>query len=347
VQPAIAGLFCTHTYEAICGGNANTLNARQEQVAKEIVGFDKRAAYEVVKKMAPKLDASSYKNYSDLINNLPMDMKPVRGEVINAFSMRRVEIEEEAEKKYEPAVKKEIERIKRLLVESFREELPVSTQKKLVPIVEELRPFFFSDLVQLKNIFDTKIRYQLAEGKFFGCFNSDTQNAFTYGNVRYLHVCPGWILGHVPNPNLPESSFANLIQVGSHEVAHHVDYSQFPELYQDFRACLLKNYAGLLVPKRGSDEKDPAKILDGHMGEISADKWAVLAAGKHLSKRGGPLSEQLDFLRQAFGPLCGSGTGDGLHPNGEFRINVILGKDPKIRRMMGCSNESEFHVCSL
>ena len=109
-------------------------------------------------------------------------------------------------------------------------------------------------------------------------------------------------------------------------------YTYLPEeselLFKEALGCYAQNFQGINPVAMG--------------GEIAADIGAAKALVERL--RGFSPEEAFSFIKKSVGPLCGS-VNDGVHPSDRFRINVILGQDPDIAALLGCSQQGQ--VCTL
>ncbi len=161
--------------------------------------------------------------------------------------------------------------------------------------------------------------------------------AFAIPSEKEVVICPGIIFGGLGKGG---DLISHLTHVIAHEMGHHVGADKVPDsstgfgvfkpLYKNMEQCYRDSYKGL----------DQSK-----MGEVAADNWGVEALAVQL--RGKSPAESLDFLRNALAPLCGT-AGSPDHPPGSFRINVTLGRNPRIREILGCTPPSaERPACTI
>ena len=120
-------------------------------------------------------------------------------------------------------------------------------------------------------------------------------------------------------------------------------------LFAKYKGCVQEHhFQSFRLGDRPTDEQadydrarlDPEFARDfitrRHLVEIIADQWATWNVAEILAEHPKwSRTNKLDFLRDSWSMLCGSEE-DGIHPSGQYRINTILGKDPDIRKIMGC-----------
>jgi hypothetical protein len=187
-----------------------------------------------------------------------------------------------------------------------------------------------------------------------GCGNDGlVDNAFAFttsSGKRMVIVCPGLVMSAIKGGSDSQSNFRNLIQTLAHEMGHHIDSRHAPALYAKLNQCLATNYAdGLQIGSQSSLAlkvgiyKDPAQLnlkkTEEHSAESTADFWATEAIVSYMDDYAAKLStrDKLGFLREAYGAFCGTGD-EGIHPDGKYRINVLLRNSLAMNRIMGCAN---------
>lgn len=176
--------------------------------------------------------------------------------------------------------------------------------------------------------------------------------------TKYLVVCPGLVVASLGSGADDEGNFRNLIFVLAHEWGHHIDSADFSTVYSGFNSCLKKDFAdGLKLPNVVSEilastqlgpEWTRQRKVDVHMREMVADFWGVQAMVEYFSRAGlnQTPSERLEFLREAYGAICGS-PDDGTHPSAEFRINVLLRRNAAMAPALGCLPRLGESYCGL
>ncbi len=132
----------------------------------------------------------------------------------------------------------------------------------------------------------------------------------------------------------------NLTFVLAHELAHSIDFEIMPSLYKNLQTCLNRRMGA----------------PDNQMAEISADAWGLKALEHELrSSRLSP-EETLKSLVASHEILCGSESEENsiasissnyVHPDGKFRINVLLGENAGIRELLQCSPLPQTESCGL
>ena len=97
--------------------------------------------------------------------------------------------------------------------------------------------------------------------------------------------------------------------------------------------------------QKGTGKECLKTVTWAHLGEISADYWATKAIGYYMQDRNFEKSEGVEFLRVNFEILCGS-QDEGIHADGTFRSNYMMGKNPTIREQLTCET-SEAKYCEI
>jgi hypothetical protein len=149
-------------------------------------------------------------------------------------------------------------------------------------------------------------------------------SAFTVPERKEIVVCPGMALRARA---LGGDLTSHLMHVIAHEAGHNCGADKFPSGEQSefrgqfaaFGACLRRRHPSF----------DP----NGMLGEAVADAIGFRAVAKEMASR--DPADAFAFLRRTVSPLCGT-QGDGVHPSGAFRINVLLGEDPAVLEALGC-----------
>lgn len=161
--------------------------------------------------------------------------------------------------------------------------------------------------------------------------------AFAIPTLNEVVICPGLVLGGKGKGGSLES---HLTHVLAHEMGHHcgadpvpgsrTGFGPFKPIYARMEQCYLSKFAGL-----GQER----------LGEVAADTWGVEALAVQL--RGKSRGEAFSFLQNALAPLCGS-SASPEHPPGSFRIDITLGRNPRIREALGCgAPTAERPACTL
>ncbi len=164
--------------------------------------------------------------------------------------------------------------------------------------------------------------------------------AFAKFAEKQVVVCPGLIMRALALGGTAELEHHLMHAIG-HECTHHIGadiirndrgqaigQSPFRPEFQKALGCYAQNFRDI----------DPVRMG----GEIAADIGAAKALVERL--RGYSPEEAFKFIKASVSPLCGS-QNDGVHPSNRFRINVVLGQDPDIAALLGCSQQGQ--VCTL
>jgi hypothetical protein len=155
----------------------------------------------------------------------------------------------------------------------------------------------------------------------------DNAFAVSIDGTQYLVLCPGdylaaWDPSVKTGINLQEIS--GEVWTLGHEMGHHVDAHNYPNSYQKFKACIQNNYVAELAAG------DPEE----YMGEISADYWGTEAlAGLLFNVK--TEQERLLILQSALDGLCDT-PDDNIHPDGRFRIENFVRRNPRLSQVLGC-----------
>lgn len=94
--------------------------------------------------------------------------------------------------------------------------------------------------------------------------------------------------------------------------------------------------------QKGTGESCLKTVTWSHLGEMSADYWALKAMGQYMKDHFYLPSEGEEFLRVNFETLCGSGD-EGIHADSNIRGNYLIGQNPVIRYQMSCLPPSRIY----
>jgi hypothetical protein len=150
----------------------------------------------------------------------------------------------------------------------------------------------------------------------------------------FLVVCAGRLIAAVGSGAHAESNFRNLVRVISHELGHTIDSGVMSGLYSDFTSCLANREREV----NGRSLFTSVYWVGTRSTEITADFWAIQSVAEYLRSREGRRLNprgRLEFLREAYAALCES-EDDGTHPDGRYRVEVLLRGDAGIQAIMGC-----------
>ncbi|MBI3556935.1 MAG: hypothetical protein HY074_11780 [Deltaproteobacteria bacterium] len=149
-----------------------------------------------------------------------------------------------------------------------------------------------------------------------------------------FYICPGSLIATAANrsANDPHWMIGLSMTIG-HELAHKIDYTDYPSAYEKMRLCLREHHKaelnGLIVKGKAVVE------VKAYMSEISADYWGSEVLAEYLKNQSDP-REKLKILQEAVQDLCGTPDVDNVHPSGEFRIRNLVRSNPKIHAAIGC-----------
>jgi hypothetical protein len=168
-------------------------------------------------------------------------------------------------------------------------------------------------------------------------------NAFQPPETHNLVLCPGLILSARPDSNqtaATQEMFAGVVWTMAHETGHTIDSENFVPEHRALRACVDENFGrqgvlgGLkgLTPGTSSYEQG----LDPYMEEISADSWANETLARLMEAMPDRV-QALHLLQASTVGLCSLRDDGKRHPSAEFRLGVLLGRNPRIRHALGCA----------
>ncbi len=165
------------------------------------------------------------------------------------------------------------------------------------------------------------------DGLKYGAFKSNLSGA--------VFVCPGFLLGEKDPLNSGAAErlrFGPLALLLGHELTHAADAMDRPRVYSRFERCLSEKYPDAWPAEPVKQER--------YLAELSADTWAAetlaLMAGAEPSR-----ARAFELVRQGAGFLCGLLDDSRSHPSGRFRLDVIFGRNPRLRQALGCLPNAE------
>jgi len=178
---------------------------------------------------------------------------------------------------------------------------------------------------------------------------TDQAFATTVEGKNYVVLCLGHLVGAIGAGSDSTSNFYNNLQVLAHEMAHFIDYGDYPELYGPYIGCLTDHYAMELPRPAGWTSTmtwmaNHASTIDAHVRvtdravELTADYWATQTVLEYLREEGRSFSyeDKVRVLRESYAGYCSSPAGND-HPPGRFRVETLLGRDFGIQEIMQCS----------
>lgn len=172
----------------------------------------------------------------------------------------------------------------------------------------------------------------------------DNDFAIELDEKNYVVICPGDYLAISADSANKKMTFQDLaaqLWTLGHEMGHLIDAGAFPKSYTQFHTCVDENYLEDLAPIEG-------KILSDYMGEISADYWGTEALADIL-KYVNDNQQRLIILQNSLESLCGTEK-DDVHPDGRFRIENLVRRNPRLSEVLGCEEDLEIEFkpsCTL
>ena len=341
--------FCSEPYLAVCGVDDWRGNLRDIEFATLKKDIKAQALSDTAIKFGE--DPNKYL--------VPKSIKAVfyyvkRISEITQYKVTDVELN---------AVLRNIRKIKEYLKDAiveqaFNNAISFEQSEKLRKVIDSVDIDTKYELENPSFDFTSSLRYEVFKRI---CGNDGlSENAFASSDIvgRHVIVCPGWLLRAHGGGEDDESNFNNIVSVIAHELAHHIDYGEFPEIYTEMNSCIAKNHADDLrlgqvwfetalatIPKGFRGYWNDLKVHN-HGSEMSADFWSAQVLRLHLQTV--DYEKRLETLREAWVGLCGSGD-EGIHPSGQFRLRVQLRSDPEIHKLMECAPAADVHQigCTL
>jgi hypothetical protein len=178
-------------------------------------------------------------------------------------------------------------------------------------------------------------------------------NAFQPPGSHFLVICPGMMMYSRMNASVPayaQDMFPTLAWVFAHETGHMADVGSFPNELKAFQSCVDDEFGktGQLEGLRGLSPGSPeySAKLESYMEEITADTWANEVTARLVAQTSNR-AQALGFVKATLVNLCRSQDDTKRHPSGEFRMSVLLGRNPRLRQALGCAPlASETPFCS-
>jgi len=334
-----ASAFCENSYQKVCTDNREALQDRKDQIDRikgEIADEAKPLAQAEIAKLPPLsgigprrwlgqlrrwLETEKIKNRF-IIEVAGQRLGGLESEAINQDSVKTI-------KKY---LKEAIENSKfdRYLKDNF---------KGIIEGVTVGNFMEYAERVGLKNGLLAQLfsAHCGIDGLIDNAFATESQGQ------DYVLICPGWQISLKLGQRESETkTFNTILQVLTHEMAHHIDPSRFGENYKGFISCIANNHGNALkadlMTKVHCNIK-PAECAprkaEKHSGEIAADTWAAEVVSAYLRDHALSLQEKEQGISEAFVRLCGS-SDEGIHPDDRFRLEHILLNNPTVRTQLEC-----------
>lgn len=111
-----------------------------------------------------------------------------------------------------------------------------------------------------------------------------------------------------------------------HELTHSIDYSTHPSAYENMKQCF------------ETLDGRPNDWQDDKAAEATSDFWGARALGFAMKNQGLEGEAAIRQIALAIDGLCIDPSMNSPHPEGKFRINNIIGKNPEVRKALGCTN---------
>lgn len=145
-------------------------------------------------------------------------------------------------------------------------------------------------------------------------------NAFYDSNIVAFVLCPG-LIQDISEYGMEKPTFMNALSFTiGHELGHAIDTTLYPRTYESMGDC--HNTENFNWSAQGT--------------EVVADYWGGKVLAERMRAQEITDEDAVRTINYAQGYLCG-GIGDEHHPDGDMRIDRIMGRDPQVRAQLGCS----------
>lgn len=340
---------CTDPLNRICTSTRGQRLVRDQYINK----LKKEIAAEANQNAAPRIDEMK-KRISKLrfIKRAIESYKIRNQEIMNSAKKRIGGIEEVVTSKENIAL------LKSYMIQAINESLfDEATKANMRSTINSIVIGNFGDFIERANLDDSFLSQLM-----MNACGSDgmVANAFatTLNNDKYVLICPGFLISLSQTADMNER-FNSILHAISHEMGHHIDNSKMGnEIYKPFLSCISNNYSSQFNKTADDEkfckknEKDPQackdKVTISHAGELVADAWGVKVTNIHARRMNYSFAETDTMLTNSWLNLCETGD-EGIHPSGDFRMQIILGRDPGFNDLMACNNASNLGkpACTL
>jgi hypothetical protein len=320
--------FCQDPIKIVCGPTIGSRQSRNERL-KQRINDVRSAAWENVLKVIPdakweEIPFDSEEHPSKSLTVRQQQLARIYFEQVN--NVLRANIGGLFEY-FKPA----FEEIRKFMVETVKARVKKDRPADAKKMLKNLDP----EKIQFIDAVDVLDHPHANQGELLdhiveSCGKEGLEdNAFAVeiDNDRFIVVCPGEYLA-VWDPQ--QKTGINLQEVSGevwtlgHEMGHHIDALTFPSSYKKFRSCINDSYASELALKDSAE----------YMGEISADYWGTeTLAGLLFNVKSE--QERLSLLQDSLDSLCDT-PDDNIHPDGRFRIENFVRRNPRLSQVLGC-----------
>lgn len=348
-KPPTNAMFCAEPMVYICAHPDVSVNARAERsktVRKKIAN---RALAKTAKELGfVEADDAEF-TFEDLKKLPPVQQVLVAG----YYGVQLIEELKAVQKGYADIAFKNVDKIKNGVEKAVDRkaadgQLSADMHAKMKAALKDVK------IIQSQDVLESSSFSEGAKSQFVNSFirfcgiDGFADNAFAtrLDGKPYVLICPGWLYGAVGEGESTPGNFLNLMHVLAHEYAHFIDYPIFPDAYSNMETCIFEYHKNLFPTPEAFKElpKHPivshiaqAVSVREHMVEITADYWAVQSMAQFIEDSKDKLSMEgrLQIARESLSGYCDS-KGDKTHPNGYYRIQVILRGDKLINDLFEC-----------
>lgn len=301
--------FCENPIKYTCADEAQSAKIREDKIARIEVQLKNIAFKRMLDEIDDEEIKEQLKKFEDIDNIKP---KKIRLGIEKIFyAQLRIAFGEYITSNNLPVTSggELVAEALHIAIEESNEVTP-QIKERMHSILNETRLIAFQNNVDDNSLEDIHALYKT-------CSKSFEDNAFatTIHKERVVIICPGEVIGAIEFSN--DAHFAvnlklmPLVMTIGHELSHHFDFRYYPSAYKDLYAAM---------SARRSEFKKP---VEKYMSEISADTWGLKVSKIIMGKIGSPVTRSQMYMG-ALNDLCAS-EDDGVHPSGDFRIDVLAG----------------------
>ncbi len=332
--------FCSSPLKAICGLPTGGISKRSWERSKEMERRHSQMLYRAHQILAEKYRIPVSRAQRRFPWSDATSADPGAQELREAY----FQVQELAVQNSENVLRGWTEKIRGSLVKAMREDLTgVISPERLRALeakVSQVR--FLLPSKVFKSGMPSSVAY-LEEYQAICGADGLKPNAYYLGggNISEIVVCPGMLLAN------PISSREHVMHTLAHELGHALDTYATPELKSAnarYLECVLWSSADQL--KAGQDPQvypgasNPRVNVHYHSRELLADYWALRVIERQVAGSEPPFSPEqaLSVISKAYEHLCDT-SDEGMHPSDHYRMELILGSSPALRKVFGCKGE--------
>lgn len=305
-----------------------------------------------VEQLKGEILAEAKKNADPRIEEMKRQIKPFHfiKRLIQTYKIKNQEIMRAAKRRIgdiETVVtsKENVAKIKSYMFQAIEASpFDQNTKGQFKDRIESIVVGNFADFIERTGLEDSAIAQFLnnacgSDGMIDNAF------ATTLKGDRYVLICPGFLIT-LKQKASDEERFNSILHAISHEMGHHIDNSKVEKgLYDPFLKCVANHYADGFVKSKSDDkfcksqdtkkEDCQMKVATSHAGELVADQWGIEVTALHAKAERYSFDQSEELLVNSWAKLCGTGD-EGIHPEGNFRIGVMMRKSSSLSEVLAC-----------